>query len=62
MTNDKIIFFQVTEEELHDLVNKNLPWYCKLQAGIKFVDDFPRVSTGKIDKKKLKLLAKSYSN
>ncbi|XP_014483122.1 PREDICTED: uncharacterized protein LOC106748773 [Dinoponera quadriceps] len=47
---------EVTEEELHDLVHKNLPWYCKLQAGIKFVDNFPRTSTGKIDKKKLKIL------
>ncbi|EFN85797.1 Luciferin 4-monooxygenase [Harpegnathos saltator] len=53
---------EVTKEELHDLVDENLPWYCHLQAGIHFVDDFPRVSTGKVDKKKLKLLAKSYVN
>lgn len=53
--------FQVTEKELHDLVNDHLPWYCKLVGGIKFMDELPRLTTGKIDKKQLKLLAKSYA-
>ncbi|XP_011689023.1 PREDICTED: luciferin 4-monooxygenase-like [Wasmannia auropunctata] len=55
----KVIGKEVTEEELHDLVDKNLPWYCKLVGGIKFMDKLPRVSTGKIDRKQLKSLAKS---
>lgn len=60
---EKITFtFQVTKEELHDLVKKNLPWYCKLLGGIIFMDQLPRVSTGKIDKKQLKLLARKYCN
>lgn len=47
---------------MHDLVDKNLPSYCKLVGGIKFMDKLPRGSTGKIDRKQLKLLAKSYTN
>ncbi|XP_077265597.1 luciferin 4-monooxygenase-like isoform X2 [Temnothorax americanus] len=57
-----VIGKEVTEEELHDLVNKNLPDYCKLVGGIKFMDKLPRVSTGKIDRKQLKLLAQNYAN
>ncbi|XP_071648741.1 luciferin 4-monooxygenase-like isoform X2 [Temnothorax longispinosus] len=58
----KVIGKEVTEEELHDLVKKNLPNYCKLVGGIKFMDKLPRVSTGKIDRKQLKLLAQNYAN
>jgi len=43
-------------------VNNNLPNYCELVGGIKFMDKLPRVSTGKIDRKQLKLLAKNYAN
>jgi len=34
----------------------------KLIEEIKFMDELLRISTGKIDKKRLKLLAKSYSS
>ncbi|XP_036140321.1 uncharacterized protein LOC105834306 [Monomorium pharaonis] len=44
----------VTEEELHDLVRKNLPNYCQLRGGIKFFDKLPRTATGKIAKKQLR--------
>ncbi|XP_018051977.1 PREDICTED: uncharacterized protein LOC108689634 [Atta colombica] len=44
----------VTEEELHDLVAKNLPEYCKLRGGVKFLDKLPRTATGKIAKKQLR--------
>ncbi|KAG5348319.1 LUCI monooxygenase, partial [Acromyrmex charruanus] len=56
----KVIGKEVTEKELHDLVANNLPDYCKLIGGIKFVDKLLRLTTGKIDKKQLKLLTKSY--
>ncbi|XP_039315156.1 luciferin 4-monooxygenase isoform X2 [Solenopsis invicta] len=58
----KVIGKEVTIEELHDLVDNTLPSYCKLKGGIKFIDKLPRGSTGKIDRKQLKLLAKSYVN
>ncbi|KAL6256354.1 hypothetical protein P5V15_012471 [Pogonomyrmex californicus] len=58
----KVIGKEITEKELHDLVDKNLPWYCKLVGGIKFMDKLPRLTTGKIDRKQLKLLAKSYAS
>ncbi|XP_039315158.1 luciferin 4-monooxygenase-like isoform X2 [Solenopsis invicta] len=44
----------VTEEELYDLVAKNLPEYCRLRGGIKFLDKLPFTATGKIAKKKLR--------
>ncbi|XP_011160096.2 luciferin 4-monooxygenase [Solenopsis invicta] len=43
----------ITEQELIDLVEKNLPDYCKLRAGVRFIDQLPRTTTGKIAKKKL---------
>ncbi|XP_011879391.1 PREDICTED: uncharacterized protein LOC105568371 [Vollenhovia emeryi] len=43
-----------TEEELNDLVAKNLPAYCELKGGIKFLDKLPRTATGKIAKKQLR--------
>ncbi|XP_011872253.1 PREDICTED: luciferin 4-monooxygenase-like [Vollenhovia emeryi] len=58
----KVTGKEVTEQELHDLVDKNLPGYCKLVGGIKFMDKLPRVSTGKIDRKQLKVIAKNYAN
>ncbi|XP_012221981.2 luciferin 4-monooxygenase-like [Linepithema humile] len=58
----KVAGKEVTEAELHNLVKKNLPWYCELIGGIKFMDELPCVSTGKIDKKKLKILAKHYAS
>lgn len=50
---------QVTEQELMDLVDQNLPWFCKLYAGIRFLEKLPRTPTGKIAKKELKQLAKT---
>ncbi|XP_011689025.1 PREDICTED: luciferin 4-monooxygenase-like [Wasmannia auropunctata] len=44
----------ITEEELHELVANNLPEYCKLRGGIKFLDKLPRTATGKIAKKQLR--------
>ncbi|KAL6256353.1 hypothetical protein P5V15_012470 [Pogonomyrmex californicus] len=44
----------VTEKELHDLIAENLPGYCALRGGIKFLDQLPRTPTGKIAKKQLK--------
>ncbi|XP_018350298.1 PREDICTED: uncharacterized protein LOC108753314 [Trachymyrmex septentrionalis] len=58
----KVIGKEVTEKELHDLVANNLPDYCKLIGGIKFVDKLPRLTTGKIDRKQLKLLAKTFNS
>ncbi|XP_018405969.1 PREDICTED: luciferin 4-monooxygenase-like [Cyphomyrmex costatus] len=48
----------VTEKELHDLVAKNLPKYCMLRGGIKFLDELPRTTTGKIAKKQLRDIIK----
>jgi acyl-coenzyme A synthetase/AMP-(fatty) acid ligase len=45
---------QATEQELVDLVAKNLPDHCRLRAGVKFLDDIPCSSTGKIVRKKLR--------
>lgn len=44
----------VTEQELMDLVEKNLPDHCKLRAGVKFIDKLPRIITGKIAKQELR--------
>ncbi|XP_018313883.1 linear gramicidin synthase subunit D [Mycetomoellerius zeteki] len=44
----------VTEEELHDLIAKNLPDHCKLRGGVKFLDKLPRTATGKVAKKQLR--------
>ncbi|XP_020290910.1 4-coumarate--CoA ligase 1-like isoform X2 [Pseudomyrmex gracilis] len=57
---EKVAGKEVTAEELHSLVEENLPWYCKLLGGVVFLDKMPRVTTGKIDKKRLKIMAKSY--
>ncbi|XP_036139876.1 4-coumarate--CoA ligase 1 isoform X2 [Monomorium pharaonis] len=43
----------VTEQELIELVEKSLPDYCRLRAGIKFIDKLPRTLTGKIAKGQL---------
>ncbi|XP_028047842.2 luciferin 4-monooxygenase isoform X2 [Monomorium pharaonis] len=59
---EKVIGKEVTEEELHNLVDNHLPNYYKLRGGIKFINKLPRVSTGKIDRKQLKLLAKNNVN
>lgn len=53
--------FQVTELDITDLVEQNMPWYCKLHAGVKFMQKLPRTATGKIAKKELKQIAKSYA-
>jgi 4-coumarate--CoA ligase len=43
----------VTEEELINLVENNMPEHCKLRAGVKFLDQLPFTTTGKIAKKML---------
>lgn len=55
---DLIFFVQVTEQELIDIVAKNMMDHCKLRAGVIFLDNFPRTFTGKIAKKDLKAMAK----
>lgn len=53
--------FQATELDITDLVEQNMPWYCRLHAGVKFMQRLPRTATGKIAKKELKQIAKSYA-
>ncbi|KAL6256352.1 hypothetical protein P5V15_012469 [Pogonomyrmex californicus] len=43
----------VTKEELISLVENNMPDHCKLRAGVEFLDELPRTTTGKIAKKTL---------
>ncbi|XP_025158095.1 4-coumarate--CoA ligase 2-like [Harpegnathos saltator] len=51
---------EVTELDITDLVKQNMPWYCRLHAGVKFMERLPRTATGKIAKKELRQIAKSY--
>lgn len=44
----------VTEQELISLVETNLPDHCRIRAGVKFVNEFPRTITGKIPKRQLR--------
>ncbi|XP_011331385.1 luciferin 4-monooxygenase-like [Ooceraea biroi] len=44
----------VTEQELINLVEKNLPDHCRLRAGVKILDQLPRTGTGKIAKKQIR--------
>jgi len=53
--------FQTTELDISDLVKQNMPWYCRLHAGVKFMQRLPRTATGKIAKKELKQIAKTYA-
>lgn len=50
----QIFDLQVTEQELINLVEENLPDHCNLRAGVKFLDKLPRTTTGKISKKQLR--------
>ncbi|EZA59029.1 Luciferin 4-monooxygenase [Ooceraea biroi] len=52
---------EATELNLSDLVEQNMPWYCRLHAGVKFMQRLPRTATGKIAKKELKQIAKIYA-
>ncbi|XP_011690711.1 PREDICTED: uncharacterized protein LOC105451753 [Wasmannia auropunctata] len=49
---------KVTEQELIDLVAKNMMDHFKLRAGVIFLDSFPYTATGKISKKNLKEMTK----
>lgn len=49
----KMFQLQIMEKELYDLVAKNLPGYCALRGGIKFLEKLPLTATGKIAKKQL---------
>ncbi|XP_011629958.1 luciferin 4-monooxygenase-like [Pogonomyrmex barbatus] len=44
----------VTEQEIITLVEKNLPDYCRLRGGVKFIDELPHTVTGKVSKKELR--------
>jgi len=46
--------FQMTELDITNLVEQNMPWYCRLHAGVKFMQRLPHMATGKIAKKELK--------
>ncbi|XP_029676660.1 luciferin 4-monooxygenase-like [Formica exsecta] len=52
---------ETTELDITDLVEQNMPWYCRLHAGVKFMQRLPRTATGKIAKKELKQIAKNYA-
>ncbi|XP_034947384.1 luciferin 4-monooxygenase-like [Chelonus insularis] len=52
---------KVTEQEIHQLVDKNLPDQMRLRAGIKFVDQIPHTASGKISRTELKAIAKTFS-
>ncbi|XP_018357536.1 PREDICTED: 4-coumarate--CoA ligase-like [Trachymyrmex cornetzi] len=52
---------EATELDITNLVEQNMPWYCRLHAGVKFMQRLPRTATGKIAKKELKQIAKNYS-
>ncbi|XP_012222074.1 luciferin 4-monooxygenase-like [Linepithema humile] len=49
---------EMTELDITNLVEQNMPWYCRLHAGVKFMQRLPRTATGKIAKKELKQIAK----
>ncbi|XP_057332936.1 luciferin 4-monooxygenase-like isoform X2 [Microplitis mediator] len=51
--------YHITEEEIHHIVEKNLPDQMKLRAGIKFMDTIPHTASGKISRNELKTIAKS---
>ncbi|KAL0105335.1 hypothetical protein PUN28_016768 [Cardiocondyla obscurior] len=53
--------YEATELDITDLVEQNMPWYCRLHAGVKFMQRLPRTATGKIAKKELKQIAKNYA-
>lgn len=52
---------EATELDITDLVEQNMPWYCRLHAGVKFMQRLPRTATGKIAKKELKQIARNYA-
>ncbi|XP_034951422.1 luciferin 4-monooxygenase-like [Chelonus insularis] len=53
----------ITEEEIIEFVDKNLPERFKLRGGVKFIDAFPRTPSQKIAKKILReMAAKMISN
>ncbi|XP_011498003.1 PREDICTED: luciferin 4-monooxygenase, partial [Ceratosolen solmsi marchali] len=52
--------FEVTEEELVKMTSQ-LGDFKTIKGGIKFLDDMPYTSSGKIDRKKIKEMAKAYA-
>lgn len=46
--------FKVTEEDLTVYVNERVDDRKKLRGGVRFVDSFPRTSTGKVNRRLLK--------
>lgn len=52
---------EVTEDELVDLVRTSLSMYSHLRGGVKFMEKLPVTSTGKLARKELKALAKTFA-
>ncbi|XP_034947538.1 LOW QUALITY PROTEIN: 4-coumarate--CoA ligase 1-like [Chelonus insularis] len=53
---------EVTENEIHELVNSKLHDRMKLRGGICFLDKMPYTSSGKISKKELRAMAKKLAD
>ncbi|WAR01803.1 4CL1-like protein [Mya arenaria] len=45
---------KVTEQDVHDFVNKNVAPYKKLRGGVEFIDQVPKTASGKILRRTLK--------
>ncbi|CAH2062223.1 unnamed protein product, partial [Iphiclides podalirius] len=48
--------YEATAQELVDYVDGQVSYRMRLAGGVRFVDDLPTVSTGKLDRKKLKAI------
>ncbi|KAI4482922.1 hypothetical protein M0802_013600, partial [Mischocyttarus mexicanus] len=51
---------KITERELQELVETNMTEKYHLRAGVKFIENMPYTASGKISRKDLKIMAKSY--
>ena len=52
---------EVTEQELVDMVASNLMDHYKLRGGVKFLLSLPHTNSGKISRKELKAIAKTFA-
>ncbi|CAD6203115.1 GSCOCG00009740001-RA-CDS [Cotesia congregata] len=50
---------QVTEDDIHQIVNDNLHDMMKLRGGIYFLEEMPHTVTGKISRKELRAMVKT---
>ncbi|XP_034947684.1 plipastatin synthase subunit D-like [Chelonus insularis] len=53
---------EVTENEIHELVNSKLHDRMKLRGGIRFLDKMPYTASGKISKRELRAMAKKLAD